>query len=343
MHVSSDSIVSRNRSDHLETVTEALASAQAKKSDEVELHLHAGHYDGTITVDKPLTIIGETGNRADIVLNASILNRGGKNLRLRNITINEPKNYGILQIGGTLELQNVLIKGVAIGKTKEVAPFRNACISILGGAILKATGLSLLMNNLVALCVDGENSKAVICDVIVKDNKISSCFIKNPPLMCGAIEVTNKGTLCIEKSTIANNEYRGICVHDSGKMHLRGSTVTGTKQVLDTTGSLQFGDNIFVASGSTVELHSFVSSCAQRVGIFVDQAYLTAENGSVNDNNIGICIFSSPTDDQSYNPYNCIYENVLFVNNATKIGNGDIPLPNSLTPDRSLCKVVPWN
>lgn len=57
MHVYSGSIVDRDRSDHFGTVKEALAAAQAKNSDEVELRLHTGRYGGNIMVDKPLTIV----------------------------------------------------------------------------------------------------------------------------------------------------------------------------------------------------------------------------------------------------------------------------------------------
>jgi hypothetical protein len=49
---------------------------------------------------------------------------------------------------------------------------------------------------------------------------------------------------------------------------------------------MQFGDTVFIALGAIVELHSFVSSDAQRHSLFVNQAYLTAEKGSVNNNTI---------------------------------------------------------
>lgn len=291
--------------------------------------------------------------QADIVLNASILNRGGKNLIIRNITIDKPINYGILQVGGTLDMQNVVIKGVAKGRTlerwqeldNEVALVRNACINLSGGALLRAKGIILVKNNLTAIRVDGENTKAVLSGVSIRDNKISQFFIRNPPLMCGAIEVANKGTLCIENSAIENNEYIGIYIHDNGKMHLRSTTVKGTKLVQDTTGRSLYGYNIFIASGATVELRSFVSSYAQGIGIAVEQAYLTAENGYVNNNAIGIWFFSNPANDPSYNPFYCIYDNVQFVDNVVRNGGMALPIPTSLNsaPDRSLCRIVPWN
>jgi hypothetical protein len=42
----------------------------------------------------------------------------------------------------------------------------------------------------------------------------------------------------------------------------------------------------------------------------------------------------------SYTPYNCIYNNVSYINNATGKGSGNIPTPGFSTPDRSLYPVA---
>jgi hypothetical protein len=347
MHICSDSIVGKSRLNYFKTIKEALDAVKTRNADEVELHLHKGIYTCNIKVDKPLSIVGEKGKQSDILLKGFIDNSNGKKLEIKNITIDNSINYGIKQIGGTLDMQNVVITRATYRRKRMGKFIHDACISLSRGAILKAKNLIMFRNTLTTILVDGENSKAVLSNTVISDNKISKFYIQNPPLLIGVIEVTNKGTICIENCIIENNEYISISVHDNGKMHLRDSTVKGTKQVQNESGNLLFGDNIHIASGGTVELHRFFSSDAQRVGLMVDQGYLTAEDGTINNNSIGICFFSNPVNDPNYNPYNCIYDNVLFINNGTTNGSlyvalPDIDLDGSSSIDRSLCKVVPW-
>jgi hypothetical protein len=341
MHISLNLQSCKTKANYFSSVEEAIGAVKMNHIDKVELRFHEGQHICNIEVDFPLSIVGVKGKKTDTILKGSIINRHGNNLKIKNITISNSKNFGILQIGGTLDVQNVVFNGFKRSKLSKVQGFRTAALSLSMGARLKATDIFFNLNNLPAIFIEGINTKATFSNLNICDTLISQFSIQNPPTLTGAIEVTNYGTLLIENSLIENNEYIGISVHDNGKMHLRDTLVKGTKKVQDGNGGYIFGDNIFISSGGTVELHRFSSDYAQRVGITIDNGFLTAENGTVNYNLIGIAFLSNPIE-PNYNPFNCIYDDVKFVGNSTKI-SGALPIPLITPPDRSLCKIITWS
>lgn len=348
-HINPDLDRENVHSNYYSSAKDALNTVSAKNAEEIELLFYKGYHICNIKVDKSISIIGKSGNANDVKLKASINNSGGKLLKIKDVTIEKSINFGILQIGGSLEMQNVIVHGIKRSRIIENTLVRNAGINLLSGAKLIASNVSLVKNSLTALLVDGINTKAVISDFIVKDNIIPMHFITDPPQLYGAIEVTNNGTLCIENSIIENNEYIGISVHDGGKIHLRNTTVSGTKLVKDSSGNMLFGDNILTATDSIAELHNFLVSTAQLCGIEIDKAYVTAENGKINNNQIGITFLSDPVNNPDYNPFDCIYDNVELVDNGLRVQSlNGVPIQpvsidgTPITPDRSNCRLVPW-
>ena len=122
-------------------------------------------------------------------------------------------------------------------------------------------------------------------------------------------------------------------------MHFRNGWVDGTKAVATSQGPIG-GANFVVTSGARVELRNFLSRYAD-FGLILQDAYLTADTGIIKGNTVGISFNQLPA---GYNPSNCIYDTVSFINNATKTGGiSAVPLPSpGSVPDRSSCPVVAW-
>jgi hypothetical protein len=291
-----------------------------------------------------LSIIGVRSKKTKIFLNGFIKNENGKCLTIKNVTL-VPNKKGISQIGGSLTFVNVIIKRDTKIYQDDNYRSLNACISVSKGAVLKAKYFKIEYNSLPVIVIDGANTKAVLSGIIIRGAKLSQTLNSNnnKPTCVGALEVRNAATLLIENSLIENNEYIGVCVKDNSRMHLRNSSILNTKEVIDINGNKHFGHNLVVASNSIVELHGFQCSYSENHGILVNNAYLTAERGNINYNQIGISFIDIPTD-ANYNPDNCIHQNVMIEGNESRIGTDIVPIPDSPQPqpDTSLCKTVPW-
>lgn len=343
-HICNEPELYKTNPDFFKTIKEALENFDNKSSNEIKLIIHEGVYDCNINLKNSLSIIGDKEKKAKIILNCLIKNENGKRLTLKDVTILIKKSIGISQLGGLLTIVNVTFKtDDEVFRDNKSLPV-NSCINVSKGAILKANHLQMLINSIPSIIIDGPQTKAVLSNLTIDRAKLIQIPSSNHnTTLIGALEVRNAATLLIENSLIENNENIGVCVKDNSKMHLRDSAIINTKVVTDITGNNFFGDNLIVASGSIVELHRFSCNGAEGAGILVSNAYLTAENGNVNNNGIGIGFLDNPSD-ANYNPFNCVYENVVFSGNETRLGTGMIPITDlTQTPDRSLCKTVPWS
>jgi hypothetical protein len=316
----------------------ALAAANLSNAEEVELHLHPGLHTGRIIVSRSTSIIGEADAASDVQFHGSILNTLGANLVVRNVTLLHSSEPCIVQNGGRAWLKNVTINpALDVALTKPVVP--RIIVTLTGGVLFEGDHVTSEGNSFTLFQITGERTKAVLSNVTILLNTFDPASLQTPPLLSGCIEVSDKATLCIENSLLLDNDYIGISVHDGGKMHLRNTTVKGTKSVQKICGV-----NIAVASGGVADLRGF-GVCDATMGVYVKEGYLTARDGFVNNNSVGITCFMS-TNDPTYNPWNCIYDDVKFIGNGLRIyGDGPVPLPSSPDspgPDRSSCRLVPW-
>ena len=345
-HISSKPRFFIRKSKYYSSINEALKKIGSKNNGEIKLIIHEGIHNCDINMKSNLSIIGVRNKKTKILLKGCIKNENGKCLTVKNVTL-VPNKKGISQIGGSLTFVNVNIKRDPKIPQADNRRRLDACISVSKEAVFKANNFKIEYNSFPVIFIAGANTKAVLSGIIIRGAKLSQTlnYNRDNPICVGALEVRNAATLLIENSLIQNNEYIGVCVENNSKMHLRNTAILNTKEVIDTNGKKQFGHNLVVTSNSIVELHDFQCSYAENHGIFVSKAYLTAERGNVNCNQIGISFLDPPTD-ANYNYVNCFHENVKILGNESRIGTGELPLPDSppdsFQPDTSLCKTVPW-
>ena len=314
------------------TIREALHIAKEEEADIAEVYVQHGIFKGTVIIDRPTRIIGPDCNGRGAMIDGAILNDKGHYLVVRNIQISGGANFGILQKGGILDVNNVLFNPTVRSINRSIGM---PILHISNGAQAIIEALKWVGNYSSAVCVMGEGTKVVVSGLNISGFKFALGFIETCPFPAtGVIEVGDRATLLAENCILTNNEYVSVYVHDGGQMHFRGGTIDGTKSVETSHGSIG-GHNFLFMSGAKAELRNFISSNAV-IGIALQDAYLTAENGTVSGNLVGIHL-EPPAD---YNPSNCIYDNVQFMNNESKV-SGYIPIP-VLNPDRSNCPIIAW-
>ena len=340
-HISSKPRFFIRKSKCYSSIDEALEKIESKNSGGIKLKIHKGIYNCNINMKSNLSIAGKRWNKKKILINCFIKNENGKCLTIKNVTLVPNKKKGISQIGGSLTFYNVIIKSDPKVHQGGIYQSLNSFINVSMGARFKANNIQMVVNSLPSIVIDGAKTIAILFNATIDGAKLFPIPDSNqdiPPFI-GALEVKNNATLLIENSLIENNEGIGIFVNNSSRMHLRNTTIRNTKSAQCSDGYKFWGYNLVITNSSIVELHNFSCNEADGVGIFIDNAYLTAEDGSVKNNTIGIHFGITPLE-SDYNPGNCVHENVRFVGNVSRISG---PIPMVLNSDLSNCKTVPWS
>jgi nitrous oxidase accessory protein NosD len=341
IHVGSDKGRPDPRLDSFPTIAEALSSARAIDAGALEIRLHEGRYRGHISVNKPLTIAGMTGRQDRTILTGSIVNSRGSPLVLEDFMLGGSSDCRIVQAGGTLHMRNLVLTETTEHRHAAVPSRADARISVTKGAMVVAKDVLLSMNQNPVISVSGQNTRVILSGVLMKDNRAPSfdSVSSGDANIFGAIDVAGGATLLIENSLVLDNDFIGVCIHEGSRMHLRSSTVTGTKRVDTPTGPAG-GINIFIRAEAVVELNCFLVSCAQLAGIHINGGYLTAENGQVRDNRVGISVINAPND-SSYDLFKCAVTGVSYYNNERNLDADRLPVPESSSTPAS-CPRVPW-
>ena len=339
IHISSKPRLIIRKSKYYSSINEALKKIESKNSGEIKLKIHKGIHNCDINMKSNLSIIGGRNKKTKILLKGCIKNENGKCLTIKNVTLDLNKK-GISQIGGSLKFVNVIIKRDPKIYQDDNYRSLNACISVSKGARLIANKLHMEVRIFPSIVIDGAKTIAILLNATIDRAKLFPIPDSDqdiPPSM-GALEVINYATLLIENSLIENNEGIGILVNNNSRMHLRNTTIRNTKSVLCSNGNKFWGHNLVITNSSIVEAHNFSSNEADAAGIYIDNAYLTAEDGSINNNSVGIA-FVNPPLESDYYPGNCVHENVRFVGNGSRFSG---PFPIAPNPG-SKCKTVPWS
>lgn len=266
----------------------------------------------------------------------SIRNPRGHDLAIRNVTLERRTGYPIIvQTGGTLTLNDIaLVSRKPHRRSAHRKPaIPVACIVVRQHGFLKARHLAISQIDGVVIGLSGRGTTGILSFAEIRDNVVASSAI-DADTVFGTIDVSSEAVLLIEQSVVANNDFCGICIHEQSRMHLRNATVTGTRGI-DTTTGLFGGYNVWARPGATAELRDFEISNAI-CGIRVQAAYLTAEDGLVTNNTIGLSVDDPP------NAYffRCASLNVAYSQNERNLDSSTLPEPSTEPPPE--CARVPW-
>jgi hypothetical protein len=321
-------------------ISDAIAGGSARDVCSVDIRLAPGRYDESIQILKNTSIGGAPNTTAE--LHGKIDNLTGQTLAIRNLTIWGSVKYALMQQGGSLIIENAIVRdGVRAGdQTAE----DGAAIRISGGAQARITDVQVLSNSGPGLHVEGANTKLWALRLRVHANQVNPVVIarlgQGKYGYAAGVEVAGGASAWIDATTISQNQTFGLLVQESSNVYLRNVILTGAQPINGATGPA-FGDNILALSRSVVEFEGLTSEQSQ-IGVALQESYVTGLNGVVRNNVIGVASFD-PSPDPAYSPLSCFHDQVSFINNQSKTGGGAAPLPcfNSTTCYQQ-CKQIPW-
>lgn len=351
----------------------AAALKQAEKLDLACVHVRVDEglfEEGILEITRDVRIVG--AGRFRTTLAGSVLNLDGHRLdiesltlqdspapgavfvdgpcavtTLRNVQIREPRGYGLWQWGGTVLLRNGLIWNT------RSAPGDNDS----GTAIYLDGGADACLHNFLSAANGGGVLTAAGHGTRVHANRITSWLNEvNPDALTevgaeapgathglGVIEVREGALLLSELSTMMNEEFVGLHVHQHGRAHWRYGTIENVRT--RRAGGLPFG-GFCAASRDEGELQ--LTGFALRrafVGLTVQShGTVRASHGDIALNEIGASVLEPGS------PLFCLRDNVRYINNRISLDAGlDFPLPDHPPgetpppPDFSLCADVPFS
>lgn len=323
-------------------IQEALKNATTLGIPAVSIRILSETYHGNVWVTQRLRIIGEMYYPTRFY--GSIRNPDGYPLLIRNLLILEADDFGIQQVGGRLSMFDVIIRRTECASDHILA---GTAIYLSGGVQAYLEDVILSVNDSGGLWIEGHETKVTVSGLGVISNKANTTRIddwSNFELgWLAALTVTDRALLLANNLAVHMNEGIGVMVCEEAQAHMRNSNFMATK-ILQTPLGTFGGINLTIDSLAVVELRDFASLFAEGASIFLRHAYLTAEDGQIRENTIGIAIFDPPED---YNPADCIGDSVLFIDNTTRVGGSYLPIPSDpLTPSAGVpdsCRRVPWD
>ena len=143
---------------------------------------------------------------------------------------------------------------------------------------------------------------------------------------------------------IRDNEGIGLHLRGNARAHLRHVQVARTAFVT-VGGESRYGSNVAVSDGAVLELRGFLVRGAAMAGLFVQDGFLTAEDGVVEGNAVGLHLSASYVG--GYRWDRCLAASVAFNGNGTRVwplavAEAD-PDPGAAgSGSTSGCLRVPW-
>jgi hypothetical protein len=324
------------------SIAEGLRAAEAARACRVDLLVAPGPYQGDLQVTRPTAIAGTTDAQAATpIIEGAIRNGSGHPLSLRDLRIAGAVGVGLAQVGGRLDLADVRIVG-----TRAVAgqPATGTALLLGGGVRAHLTSVVLSSNEARALWAEGVGTVVSLSDVLVERNRALAALAGPGGELVAAVEVFGGARLFADKAVIRDNQAIGVHLRGSARAHLRNVQVAGTTEVpLD--GRPGWGIDVMVSDGAVLELRGFLVRTAALTGLHVQDAFLTAEDGSVEDCTVGLHVSAKYA--MGYDWASCVPDSVRFLRNRTRVGGLAVPLPGAAPgapgpSTSSTCLRVPW-
>ena len=364
-------------------IGEALLWAKRQNFGAVKILIEQGSYRDNLTITRATALIGS--GPAFATLEGTIVNRSEHRLTIErlvlqnasspgalvvghpfaetcldNVDIREAEGFGIQQHGGSLRAKNLNVFGTKSNRTISVFSrsfFRHGtAIYLSGGVRGELFGVTLLENESAGLVVNGAGSSVKADNVNVMDTGSNRVTIFSPSTGTlkdffnggyAAVEVGQWAHACLTRIRIRDSWAVGLHLHHYAKARVEHADVARTRSINLPT-EADFGTNILVNDGATLDLQRFTSSDATAVGIYVQDAQIAASRGRVTGNSTGVGYYGQNS------PLACLMNGVFYFDNVTSLVTdqdisasedplGDIDLPDENPPedDDPECPSVP--
>ena len=281
--------------------------------------------------------------------------------RLETVDIVEATGNGLYQNGGDATLDDVTISNTIRQTSGEVisggGEFGELPAIVLpvpidsGAGIFLKGGVKVILQNIImdnnangALRIDGENTKVYSNELDVRNSGFASELYSEDGISVanGAVEARNGALLLMENGIISNNDFVGLLIMEGAKAHVRDVDVEDTNSV-NIDGRNLGGINVALKTSadapygiSEIEMHDFVVSGADLVGISVNNGKIYAE-GEVSENVIGIYLGTEADVER----IDCL--DVASIDNEMNLDSVVLPVPGAYGDEEALeCVEVPF-
>lgn len=332
------------------TIAEAISLARAAGACGIELHLSPGIYPESIDVPLDLEI---AGNDEGVVIEGSIVNRGGWSLDIDRITLRSSPwpgaivvdsacassteisratiegatGAGIAQRGGSIRLGLSIVRGTLPVPGE---PGSGTGVKLTGGAKAVLGLVALEENRGGGLLAMGTETEVYAGAVVVARNEITPHLEPLPPgdvPQAPGIDVRDGALLLMQFGVVRENQLYGLMVREGSRAHIRFTRVERTMSLPEFHPYHWAADSNVVVVRSRIELASVTLSRAL-VGLLMLDSLGAGTRGEISHHEIGLAVsWSGPPIDETYNLVRCLTDRTPFINNVRNIDASTLPLP----------------
>ena len=278
------------------------------------------------------TTFGSAGNDPAVLAGAGLVVSTGGSATVRSVAIASPRGVGIqVQDSASLAISESLVTGVLPQPKRDAKGHdfgfgmtvgTGSTLTITSSTIEHATSVGLLSQGGGTLKLDralvrqtqasrlGESGRGLSAQDGAKVEVVRSAFMDN--LEAGIILIDGAGSLTLTDSTISKTKLDLSGNFGIGLLLAGGVTSTVTSTTI--TGS----EGIGIASSAAGGLVTRATLSKNAVAVHVQDGATLVESDSASSDPLAIAVSKS----------------TQFVDNATRVGSGSVPLPQVLTPGR---------
>jgi hypothetical protein len=332
------------------TIAEAIALARKWGACGLEIHLAPGLYVENVDVTLHLDILGDGEG---VVLQGSVVNRGGWDLRVDRITIRSSPwpggvvvesqcearteisrttiegatGSGVTQRGGTLRLGLSAIRGTVAVPGE---PESGTGLRVTGGAKAVLGLVGIEENGGGGLLASGEETGVYAAGILVARNRVTPYvepLSKDEIPQAPGIDIRNGALLLMQFSVLRDNDLYGLTLRDGARAHVRFTTVDRTRSLSERHPYAELADSNVAVINSGIELFSYTLSRSV-VGLLMADSLGAGSQGVISHNNIGLAISWSGTPvDEISSLVRCLTDKTIFPHNDRNIDSLSLPLP----------------
>jgi hypothetical protein len=276
------------------------------------------------------TTLGSLAGDPKVRAGAGLVVSDGGKAKVSSCAFVAPRITGIqVQVNGTLEADGVLVSDVVFapipsGVTND--NFFGFGVSVKGGSTVSLSRAAILRANVVGFLVNGASTTS-LAEVVVADTRPSKAKEAGR-----AVSIQEGSKLTMTRSALLRNREAGLVAIEASSLDVKDSIVKATS--LDADGA--FGLGVLIADDSTGLFDRATITGSAGIGLATAAAKGVLSRSFLSKNAVAVhvqdgveLVERAPGDALDARTL-IVSPDTRFVDNATKVGSGLIPLPSSL-------------
>jgi hypothetical protein len=295
-------------------------------TDHPVLGVYSGKGGGTVTLSKSVLAGLPPGTSPELGRCAQAAETGHLDMT-DTVVIGCPQSGIGLQQGGTGTFEHIYVKDARPVKDPRFGSYGGFGLLVEDGSTATVARSSFVDDSLAGMTSSGSTVTAEA--VLIRGTK------ELEGLTAGsAVQVSRSGTMTVTRSAFADNTLETVLV-TAGRFSMSASTVHGTTKSVDGL----FGHGIAIFANGQIDLTDTAVYDSTGVGLIADGGEARVVGGTFARNQVAVHVQNGSSLAQSDDAGDLgsgeirISGSTRFVDNATRVGSGDIPVsPPPLDP-----------